>query len=482
VTSDTARGPAALNLPFVNGETLQSVEAKADVDYGVVRRLRRLVAERLADELVALRGRRQAEVNPEDRAMLARSLIDEVVAGWVNQRVHDHESAPSPAEEDATTAAVLAALFGLGRLQEWVTDPQVENIDVNGCDEVWVSYASGRLVRAPAVADSDDELIEMVQSFAAYLGQTTREFSSARPLLNLRLPDGARLSAWMAVTPRPGLTIRRHRLTDIGLDDLQSLGSIDAGLAAFLRAAVRARKNIVVTGGVNAGKTTLVRALANEFDPYERVVVIEKEYELALDRLPDRHHQVICMESRDANAEGSGEVPMATLVTHALRMNPRRIIVGEVRGDELVPMLTAMGSGNDGSLATLHANSAHAAFTRMAAIGLSSPQKLPTEATHLLAADAVDFVVHLQLVDDTARGGTRERYVATVLEVTGIGEHGRVSTNAVYRPGPDGRAVPGSSVACLDDLTRVGFDPGFLEAPAGWWGSRENVASIGPAR
>ena len=480
--TSTSRGPAALTLPLTDGETFAPLGVQTDVDYGVVRRLRRQVAERLADELVALRVRRQADVSPEDRAMLARALIDEAVTGWVDQRVRDHESAPSPADEDATTAAVFAALFGLGRLQQWVTDPQVENIDVNGCDEVWISYAGGRLVRAPAVADSDDELIEMVQSFAAYLGQTTREFSSARPLLNLRLPDGARLSAWMAVTPRPGLTIRRHRLTDIGLADLQSLGSIDAGLAAFLRAAVHARKNIVVTGGVNAGKTTLVRALANEFDPHERLVVIEKEYELALDRLPDRHHQVICMESRDANAEGSGEVPMSTLVTHALRMNPRRIIVGEVRGDELIPMLTAMGSGNDGSLCTLHANSAQAAFTRMAAIGLSSPQKLPTEATHLLAADAVDFIVHLQLVDETARGGARDRFVSTVLEVTGIGEHGRVSTNAVYRPGPDGRAVPGTSAACLDDLQRAGFDPGFLEASAGWRGSRESATSIGPVR
>jgi Flp pilus assembly CpaF family ATPase len=482
MTSDTVRGPAVLNLSGLDGQVLQVVDGTAEVDYGVVRRLRRQVAEALAEQLVALRGRRQADVTPEDRAMLARTLIDEAVAEWVTQRVRDHEPAPTPAEEDATTVAVFAALFGLGRLQGWVSDPEVENIDVNGCDQVWISYAGGRLVRAPAVADSDGELIEIVQSFAAYLGQSAREFSSARPLLNLRLPDGSRLCAWMAVTPRPGLSIRRHRLTDIGLEELQALGSIDAGLLAFLRAAVRARKNIVVTGGVNAGKTTLVRALANEFDPYERVVVVEKEYELALDRLPDRHHQVVCMESRDANAEGSGEVTLATLVVHALRMNPRRIICGEVRGDELIPMITAMGSGNDGSLCTLHANSAHAAFTRMSAIGLSSPEKLPPEATHLLAADAVDFVVHVQLVDDTAHGGTRRRFVSTVLEVTGIGENGRVATNAVYRAGPDGRAVPGSAAACLDDLIRVGFDPGFLDAPTGWWEQPVTAPSLGSAR
>ena len=168
---------------------------------------------------------------------------------------------------------------------------------------------------------------------------------------------------------------------------------------------------------------------------------------------------------------------MAALVVHALRMNPRRIIVGEVRGDELIPMLTAMGSGNDGSLCTLHANSAHAAFNRMAAIGLASGQHLPVEAAHLLAADAVDLVVHVTLTepgtDQTSRtaGAPSGRFVSAVLEVTGIGENARVATNAVYRPGPAGRAVPATTPACLPDLVRAGFDPAFLDAAGGWWTS-----------
>ncbi len=465
----TRRGPASLDLPGTGGWATDAPGLLEEVDYALVRRLRRQVAERLSDELVALRARRGSDVGAADQRMLARALIDDALAGWVAQRVRDGDPAPTAAGEDATSGAVFAALFGLGRLQRWVNDEAIENIDVNGADEVWLSYAGGRLVRAPAVADSDDELVEMIQSFAAYLGQSTREFSSARPLLNLRLPDGARLSAWMGVSPRPGLTIRRHRLTDITLDDLRELDSLDSGLVAFLRAAVTARKNIVVTGGVNAGKTTLVRALANEIDPHERIVVVEKEYELGLDRLPDRHHQVVCLEARDPNAEGSGEVALAALVVHALRMNPRRIIVGEVRGDELIPMLTAMGSGNDGSLCTLHANSAHAAFNRMAAIGLACPQRLPVEAAHLLAADAVDLVVHVSIRDDTASGGIRTRHVSSVLEVTGLGENARVATNTIYRPGPQGRAVPATGPACLPDLVRAGFDPAFLDAPAGWW-------------
>jgi pilus assembly protein CpaF len=479
----TAPGPASI-VGVTGGWVPAASRRVEEVDYTLVRRLRRQVAERLSDELVALRARRQADIGAADQRMLARALIDDALTAWVTDRVHDGEPAPEPAVEETTAAAVFAALFGLGRLQQWVDDEAIENIDVNGCDEVWLSYADGHTVRGPAVADTDEDLVEMIQSFAAYLGQSTREFSSARPLLNLRLPNGARLSAWMGVSPRPGLTIRRHRLTDISLHDLVALGSIDVGLAAFLRAAVLARKNIVVTGGVNAGKTTLVRALANEVDPDERIVVIEKEYELGLDRLPGRHHQVVCLEARDPNAEGSGEVPLAALVVHALRMNPRRIIVGEVRGDELIPMLTAMGSGNDGSLCTLHANSAHAAFNRMAAIGLASTQHLPVEAAHLLAADAVDLLVHVTLsergTDQNAQtahtdaqlldaSSTRSRFVSSVLEVTGIGENARVATNAIYRPGVTGRAVPATTPACLPDLMQAGFDPAYLDAADSWW-------------
>ena len=382
------------------------------------------------------------------------------------------------------SAAVFASLFGLGRLQPYVDDPAVENIDVHGCEPVWLSYADGTRVRGAPVADSDAELVEMVAAFAAYAGASTREFSTAKPLLDLRLPDGARLSAWMSVSARPGLTIRRHRLADVELADLVPLGTLDAGLVAVLSAAVRARKNIVVTGGVNAGKTTLVRALAGAFDPAEKLVVAEKDYELALDALPHRHHQVVSLQARDANAEGAGRVSLADLVTHALRMNPSRIIVGEVRGEELLPMLTAMGSGNDGSLCTLHANSAHAAFNRMAAIGLAGSARLPVEATHLLAADAVDLVVHLAL-DDTPGAGRRRRYVTQVLEVTGVGENGRVACNEIYRPGPDGRAVPGTPIGCLPDLVAAGLDPAWTTRS--WWDTppangHTHPAALGSAR
>jgi Flp pilus assembly CpaF family ATPase len=437
------------------------------VDYGLVRRLRARVADRLADEVARRADVTGGGLTWADQRVLGRSLVVDEVAGWVAAQAASGATAVSMAAEDALTDAVFAAIFGLGRLQPLLDDPLVENIDVDGCDQVWVSYADGHIGQASPVADSDTELIEVIQNFAAWLGHSAREFSTARPLLNLRLPDGSRLTAWMGVSARPGLTVRRHRLSDVTLADLQRLGTLTPAAAAFLAAAVRARKNIVITGGLNAGKTTLLRALAAEFDPTEKIVVIEKEAELGLDRLTERHRRVVTLESREANAEGAGEVNLATLVVHALRMNARRILVGEVRGDELLPMLTAMSTGNPGSLCTLHANSSAAAVNRMVAIGLVAPQPVSPDGVHALMADAVDFVAHISLLDpekfssSDRRAG--RRVVSSIREILDTGETGRVTSNEVFRPGPDQVARPMLAPRCLPELVTCGFDPAMLQ-------------------
>ncbi|WP_052113332.1 CpaF family protein [Actinotalea fermentans] len=372
----------------------------------------------------------------------------------------------------AVASAVMAALFGLGRLQPLVDDPLVENIEVDGCDSVWISYADGHDRKGDPVAESDAELIELLQLLAARTGADERTFTSAHPSLHLRLEDGSRLAAMAWTTPRPHVVIRRHRVKDVDLDDLVRLGTFDHTVAAFLRATVRAGKNVVVTGLQNAGKTTLVRALANEFPPLERFATIEKEYELHLHDLPERHPRVVAMEARegsterDAHGRRAGEVTLTDLVTDALRMNLRRIIVGEVRGAEVLPMLEAMSTG-DGSMCTLHARTAQHGIDRIVTLCLSAGVSMTESFAYRLLAGSVDLVVHLTLEDESATGGPKRRFVSDVVAIEGLGESSRPATTAVFGPGLDGRAVPLHRPTFLPDLVRAGFDARLLDG-GGW--------------
>ena len=245
------------------------------------------------------------------------------------------------------------------------------------------------------VADSDDELVDLLRSAAGRFGLTERRFDTARPELDLQLPGGARLSAVMAVAARPAVSIRRHRFADLSLDELCTMGAMDEGLRSLLAAAVRARKNIVVSGAMNSGKTTLLRALAAEIDRRERIVTIEQAFELGLDTGSTRHPDMVALEARPANIEGEGQIPVADLVRRSLRMNADRVIVGEVLGDEVLPMLNAMSQGRSGSMCTIHAESSAGVFRRIASYAVQAPERLPLEATNLLIAGALHFVVQL---------------------------------------------------------------------------------------
>ena len=384
-------------------------------------------------------------------------LVQQALEGLAAARVQEGRGPLRDEEEQAVHRLALDMLFGLGMLQRFVDDSEVENIDVNGYDRVFVTYGDGRKVRVGAVASSDEELVAIVRSAAARFGLSERRFDAAQPELDLRLPDGSRLSAVMAVTERPVIDIRRHRLADLDLDALVSLGALDEGLAAFLSAAVQAKRNVLVSGAMNSGKTTLLRALAAEIPPGERIVTIEQSLELGLDRQDDRHPDCVAMEARLANTEGQGAVTMAQLVRRSLRMNASRVVVGEVLGDEIIPMLNAMSQGRSGSMGTIHADSSAGVFRRIAAYAVQSPERLPLEATNLLIAGAIHYVVHLDVVP--AAAGMR-RHVASVREVVDA-EGALVISNEIWRPGPGGSAVPGAplSEASLRALVEAGYQP-----------------------
>jgi pilus assembly protein CpaF len=437
----------------------------AAVDTGLVGRLRAEVADQLEARLRADEATGRPRMRPADQRQFGRQLINQALEAEARAALAAGRPVLDADAEEALAQAVHDALFGLGRLQRLLDDPKIENINANGCDRVFVRYADGTRAQADPIADSDAELVELIRLAAARMGLAERRFDLSAPRLNLQLPDGSRLFAVMAVAARPALSVRRHRYLRLTLDDLVATGTLDVALRGFLAAAVRARKNLIVCGDTGAGKTTLLRALATEIPPEERLVTIEDALELSLDRYPELHPDVVALEAREPNVEGEGEVTQADLVRWALRMSPDRVLVGEVRGDEVLPMLNAMSQGTDGSMCTLHASSSAGAFGKLAAYAIQAPERLPLEATNLLVANAVHFVVFL--AHDRRAG---RRTVASVREVSGA-EGPLVVSNEVFRPGPGSRAVPGAPLqaATLEQLMDGGLDPSLLDRPGGWW-------------
>jgi pilus assembly protein CpaF len=435
----------------------------------LVRVFRREIADELTDRLRADEVAERPRLSPADQRQYGRRLINRRLERYAKEQLEEGVEPLSFEDESALAQAIHDALFGLGALQRLLDDESIENIDANGHADVWITRSDGSKERAPAIADSDEELIDTLRMTAARVGLTERRFDNGSPALNLQLPDGSRLFAVMAVTSKPSVAIRRHRFPKVFLDDLVGLGSIDVALREFIAAAVRARKNFIVCGGVDAGKTTLLRAMLNEVGPEERIVTIEDNLELGLDRYPDLHPDVVALEAREENVEGEGAIDLATLVRWGLRMNPDRVIVGEVRGHEVIPMLNAMSQGNDGSMCTIHANSSLSAFSKLAMYAVQAPERLNLEATNLMVANAINFVVHIGTAAGGGEGGMR-RYVASVREIVGA-EGPLVMSNEIFMPGYDKRAVPGAPLrdSTQADLQEVGFDSSVLLRPDGWW-------------
>ena len=427
------------------------------MDHALVKRMRQETGDRVSEQrrLDQLSG--LPAMSPQDERQFARAVIGQVLSEHAHGEMTSGRRPPSAEEEEALAAGIHAALFGVGRLQPLLDDPDIENIDVNGCDRVFVSFADGREVMAEPIAETDEEMVELIQILGAYSGLSSRPFDSANPQLDLRLPDGSRLSAVMDVTRRPALSIRRARMGKVFLSDLTGNGTLHPELGSFLSAAVLARKNIMIAGSTNAGKTTLLRALANEIPPHERLVTVERALELGLDQFPELHPNAVAMEERLPNSEGLGAISMAELVRRSLRMNPSRVIVGEVLGDEIVTMLNAMSQGNDGSLSTIHANSSLEVFNRISTYAVQARERLPAEASHMLIAGSINFVVFIERRNDYHRGGAMRRLVTSVREVNGV--DGRVLSSEVFFEGPEGQAVPHSPIACIDELVANGYQP-----------------------
>ncbi|MCY4104134.1 MAG: ATPase, T2SS/T4P/T4SS family, partial [bacterium] len=359
--------------------------------------------------------------------------------------------------------ANVRGLMGGGALAPLLDRADVENIHVLGHDNVVLSLANGERVLAPPVADSEEELVMMIRHLAATAGQTSRRFDTASPILDLRLASGHRLFAVTAVAERTSVVIRRHRLLRSSLAELARMGTVTPQLIEVLRAAVRPPNpaNLLVVGGTGAGKTTLLRSLIAEIPQPELLVTIEDTLELHL-RSSGLHPRTLALETRTSNTEGTGEITTYDLAKAALRMSPDRVIVGEVRGGEVMQLLQAMGIGNDGSLGTIHAGSTRAAINKMLIYAQRSPDAPTPDSVMREIAEVLHLLVFIKRLPDGRRA------VTSVREVTGY-EDGRVLTSEVFAPGPHGVAVytrpfePGGEV--LARLRDSGLDPATLGEP-----------------
>jgi Flp pilus assembly CpaF family ATPase len=431
------------------------------VDIATVKMLRNKVSEQLADRI---------RLNPSVTVEVRRAEGERIAAIVVGEYVNELLAAgkPPPAGyESALLDAVAAGLFGMGPLQQLLKDPSIVNIHVVGCDQVRIEHTDGRISQGPALAETDAELIGMLQMLAMRDSATERSFSAAKPWVDLQTPDGSRLTALQQVSQRPIVTIRRHTIMDIRLEDLRDrFGLIDHLMCDFLKAAMRSGCNIMVAGLAAAGKTTLLRALAREIPPAEAFVTLEESRELGL-HTSGHHPWCISLEAREghgdrvADGRKAGEVTIADLIPLTLRMSTRRIIVGEVRSREIVPMLQAMATSR-GSMCTIHTRDPRGVMDRIIELALSHGHEMRADLARRMAAGALDLIVYITVEDETTIGGAMHRYVSEIIEVGGMSGETMVSTT-IFGPGPDGRAIPKHMPErLLEQLLQVGYDPRIL--------------------
>ncbi len=339
-------------------------------------------------------SRREAE--PE-----IRSLIDNML---------DREAQTTPLtilERESLFEDVLNELFGLGPLEALLKDPSISDILVNKANQIYIER-EGRLEETDVVFRDDRHLLQIIERIVSAVGRRVDESS---PMVDARLQDGSRVNVIIPplALDGPVMSIRRFRTDKLGAADLVSRLSLTQPMLDFLKAAVGARLNIIVSGGTGAGKTTMLNTLSGFISPRERLVTIEDAAELML-----RQPHVVRLETRPPNIEGKGGVRQRQLVINALRMRPDRIIVGEVRGEEALDMLQAMNTGHDGSLTTIHANSPRDALYRLDTMVAMANLNVPDKAIRQQIASAVHVFVQVNRMTD----GTRR--VTSISEITGM--------------------------------------------------------------
>lgn len=315
---------------------------------------------------------------------------------------------------------VYSSIRGFGLLDSIISDDSITEVMINGPENVFIEQ-NGRLFKMDKQFESQRRLEDIIQRIVGLAG---REVNQANPICDTRLPDGSRVNVVLPPIALcgPTITIRKFSKTPMTIEKLIKYGSITQEIADKLELLVKAKYNIFIAGGTGSGKTTFLNALSNYIPRDERVITIEDSAELQITGVDN----LVSLETRNANASGSGEITIRDLIKSSLRMRPERIVVGEVRGGEALDMLQAMNTGHDGSLSTGHANSTEDMLSRLETMVLQGAAGLPLEAIRQQIASAVDIIIHLSRLRD------KSRKTMEITEVVGY-KDGQIILNPLYR-------------------------------------------------
>jgi pilus assembly protein CpaF len=347
------------------------------------------------------------KINLDRLQLMDREVVRRDLTRTIESLVGGETTPMSLVERERLTQELLDEVFGLGPLEPLLKDSTISDILVNSYRDVFVER-HGLLERTSTQFRDEAHLRLIIDRIVTAVGRRVDESS---PMVDARLPDGSRVNAIIAPLTLDGscLSIRRFGHDRLTVDDLLRYKSLTSNMLQFLEGCVRARLNILISGGTGSGKTTMLNILSSYISNRERIITIEDAAELQL-----RQEHVVRLETRPANIEGQGAVRQRQLVINSLRMRPDRIVLGEVRGEEAVDMLQAMNTGHDGSLTTIHANSARDALARLETMAAMSGLSLPEKAIRQQAASAINIIVQISRLSD----GTRK--VVSISEITGM--------------------------------------------------------------
>ena len=335
-------------------------------------------------------------INLQALEKMSREQIEDEVGDIVAEELAKQNHALNHAERKQLVSDVLHELLGLGPLEPLLKDPTITDVLVNGHSKVFVERY-GVLESSPVMFKDEKHLLRIIQKIVSAVG---RRIDESSPMVDARLADGSRVNAVVPPLAIDGclLSIRKFARIPISLDRLIEIGSVPLQVAEVLRAVVASRRNVLISGGTGSGKTTLLNAMSAFIDEHERIVTIEDSAELQL-----QQHHVVRLETRPPNIDGKGEITQRDLVKNALRMRPDRIILGEVRAGEAFDMLQAMNTGHDGSMTTVHANSARDALSRVEQMIGMSGVDIPARSARAQIASALNVVIQVARLSDGRR-------------------------------------------------------------------------------